>query len=78
MAMPEASSTAIISAGRQVLRELTATLPRVAVQVQQQFLDALHAGQAPKGAPSGPNRPGRPKGRSPGLLAWPGDFGITW
>ena len=41
MAVPEASSKAIISAGRQVLREFTATLPRVAMQVRQQFLDAL-------------------------------------
>jgi hypothetical protein len=50
MAMPEASSTAIIIVGGLcVPQEFTATLPRVAVQVRQQFLDAFYAGQAHRG-----------------------------
>ena len=71
-AMPETASTAIIGAGWWW--RVHSDAARLAVQVQHQFWDALHAGRAPKGAPNRPNRPGRPKthprGRWPGPETW--------
>ena len=73
-AMPETASTAIIGAGWWW--RVHSDAARLAVQVQHQFWDALHAGRAPNGAPNRPNRPGRPKDPSPGSLAWPRDLGL--
>jgi hypothetical protein len=73
MAMPEASSTAIIGAGG----EFTATLPRVAVQMQQPFLDALHAGQARKGCAESTEPAWEAERPVPGIVGLAQRLGLT-